>query len=382
MKETLESKKNIAFHIPFYDGDEINRVIEALKSKNIVGMGEFTKKLEEEFANHHKVKYAFLVTSCTMGLEIALKALGVKKDDEVIIPDFTFCSDVAVIRNCGANPILVDVEPNTGNLDIKQLKKAISDTTKVIMPTHYASQPCDMEKIIDIAKKQGIHIVEDCAQAVDVKYKGKFLGSFGDIGVYSFHGTKNITSGQGGMIVTNNKILASKIEKLRDSGTNRQDFLRGEVKFYEMVMDGYNAILPEYCAAFLLENFKKREKIKNARKELAEFYLKELKDVRGINLPKEFKNCERNQHIFFILVDREKRDDFIKELKKEGINASAHYLPLHKHKIMEGKFKDKDFKNSNKFADSIVRLPLYPDLSKDEASYVVNAVKKVASDLM
>lgn len=382
MKETLENKKNIDFHIPYCSEKGINEVIEALRSKNIIGLGNYTKKFEEEFAKYYKIKYAFLVTNCTTGLEIALKALGVRKDDEVILPDFTFSSDIAVIRNCGAIPSLVDIEADTGNIDIKKLDKAISNKTKVIMPTHYASQPCDMERILEIAKKHNINVIEDCAQAVDVEYKGKFLGSFGDIGVYSFHGTKNITSGQGGMIITNSKRLASKIEKLRDLGTNRPEFLRGEVEFYEMIMDGYNAVLPEYCAAFLLENFRRRDKIKKVRKEIAEFYLKELKNVKRIKLPKEFENCEKDWHSFFILVDQEKRNDFIKALKKEGVNASAHYLPLHKHRIMKEKFKDEDFKRSNKFANSIVRLPIHLNLNKDDIKYVVNTVKKVANDLL
>jgi len=375
-------KSNYSFTIPlhktFWGREEERAAIAALRSGTGVGDLAFSEALAKEISNKLDIPYVLPTGSGTAALELAC-ALLLKRGHEVILPSFTFTSCANAILLAGAKPIFADIDINTYNLDPVEIEKKITKKTKAIMVVHYAGMACDMDKIMQIANENNLYVIEDAAHALGASYGGKSLGTIGDIGCFSFHGTKNAASGEGGAFVTNEKEIFKNAEIIREKGTNRSSFMRGERKKYSWVKVGRSLILSDILSAIALEQIKKLDKITSLRQKNAQFFLKKLKRISSkIILPVVSAGTEPNWHIFAIRAPRLLRDKIIKALRNFGIEASFHYLPLHQSQM--GKklgYKAKDLPVSEEVASTLIRLPMHPKLKKSEMDYIVAALEKV-----
>ena len=298
---------------------------------------------------------------------------------EVIIPNFTYTSTaLAPILN-NLKVVLADVEPNTGNIDISKIEKLITKNTVAICAVDYAGNPADMDNINLIAKKYNLYVVHDTAQSIGAVYKGRKTGTLADVSCFSFHGTKNITTGEGGALVTNNDEIASKIINARDKGTNKYTFITEHLKigFYEYVSLGNSYVQSNILGALGITQLNKLDYINKRRKEIASYYLEKFKNLRHIELPPKTKGIQRNWHIFYLLVPSKYKIWIIEALIKEGVTANIHYNPLHMNKYYKHLGSDDDFINSVKFFNSLVRIPIYPSLKDEEVNNIVSAVIKV-----
>ena len=371
-------KSFIPLHKPFWGKEEENAAITAMRSGTGIGDLEFSEKLANEIKKITSSKYVLPTGSGTAALELSCSCI-IKPGDEVILPSFTFSSSANAIILAGGKPVFADIEIATYNIDPKSISKLVSKKTKAIMVVHYAGMACNMDIILKIAKKNSLHIIEDAAHAVGAKYKGKHLGTVGDIGCYSFHGTKNIASGEGGAFLTDNIKLHNKAEIIREKGTNRSSFMRGERNMYSWVDKGSSLILSDILAAIALEQIKKIEQITKLRNDVANYYLKKLQPLKKkIILPQISPDTQPNWHIFAIRVPAPKRDWLIKSLKGYGIHSAFHFLPLHT-SIMGEKlgYKKGDLPITEEVSDTLIRLPIYPNLKKVEIDYIVEALEKI-----
>ncbi|WP_169704104.1 dTDP-4-amino-4,6-dideoxygalactose transaminase [Candidatus Kuenenia stuttgartiensis] len=323
----------ILFNIPLVTGKEIGYIQQAIVNKKFCGDGSFTKKCNEWLEDHIKTKKALLTTSCTHALEMAAILADVQEGDEVIMPSFTFVTTANAFVLKGAKVVFVDIRPETMNVDETKIEEAITDKTKAIIPVHYAGICCDMDVIIELAKKYNFLVIEDAAQGIMANYKGKALGSIGHIGCYSFHETKNYTCGEGGAILINDERFLERAEIIREKGTNRLRFLKGQVDKYTWVDIGSSYLPSELNAAFLYANLQMAEEVKKKRLYLWNRYyvnLEKLKLKGSVELPYIPSHCEHNAHMFYIkLKDIEERQNVIKFLKDNGIQTVFHYIPLH-----------------------------------------------------
>ena len=375
-------KSNYSFTIPlhktFWGREEERAAIAALRSGTGVGDLAFSEALAKEISKKLGVPYVLPTGSGTAALELAC-ALLLKRGHEVILPSFTFTSCANAILLAGAKPIFADIDINTYNLDPVEIEKKITKKTKAIMVVHYAGMACDMDKIMQIANENNLYVIEDAAHALGASYGGKSLGTIGNVGCFSFHGTKNAASGEGGAFVTNEKEIFKNAEIIREKGTNRSSFMRGERKKYSWVKVGRSLILSDILSAIALEQIKKLDKITSLRQKNAQFFLKKLKRISSkIILPVVSAGTEPNWHIFAIRAPRLLRDKIIKALRNFGIEASFHYLPLHQSQM--GKklgYKAKDLPVSEEVASTLIRLPMHPKLKKSEMDYIVAALEKV-----
>ena len=359
--------KNIEFNKIDLQGNELKYIKEAIGSNRISGDGKFTKKCDRFIQNSLNVKKSMLTTSCTHALEMSALLLNIKPGDEVILSPFTFVSTANAFILRGAHPVFVDIRPDTLNIDEQKIEKSITNKTKAIIVVHYAGVACEMSHITKLANKYDLDIVEDNAHGLFGKYQDAYLGSFGTFATLSFHETKNFTCGEGGALIINNPKYIERAEVIRDKGTNRSKFLRGEIDKYSWVDVGSSFLPSEILAAYLYAQFEQREKIQSKRKKIWEFYYKNLKDWANNNflkLPFIPENCQQTYHIFYIIMGSNKsRDDLIQHLKGKGIPASFHFLPLNKSRM--GKQL-----NSNKYSCPVaedlslrlLRLPVYNDL--------------------
>lgn len=371
----------IPFNKPHLTGKELGYIEESLKSGNIVGNCEFTKKCERLMEEKFGAKKVLLTGSCTDAMEMASLLIDLQPDDEVIVPSFTFVSTANAFILRGARPVFVDIREDTLNIDEKKIEEKITNKTKAIYPVHYAGVSCDMDVIMDIAKKYNLYVMEDSAQGVNARYKGKFLGTTGHLGAYSFHGTKNYTCGEGGALVINDERFIERAEILREKGTNRSKFIRGEVDKYTWVDIGSSFLLSDVSASFLYAQLENLDEIKEKRKAVFDFYyenLKELEDSGYLKLPTIPKECETNYHIFYILLpSHEIRNSLMDQLKSEGIQSTFHYIPLHNSPMgMKFGYKDGDLPITETVSSCILRLPFYADLKLDELSFVVEKIKE------
>ncbi|MCG3663361.1 dTDP-4-amino-4,6-dideoxygalactose transaminase [Aliarcobacter butzleri] len=372
----------IPFNKPPFIGNEERYVLESMKSNKISGDGEFTKKCHKWFEDKLKCKKVLLTTSCTHALEMAALLLDIKDGDEVIMPSYTFVSTANAFVLRGAKIVFVDIRPDTMNIDETKIEEAITFKTKVIVPVHYAGVGCEMDTIMDIAKKYNLFVVEDAAQGMMSTYKGKSLGTIGHLGAFSFHETKNYTSaGEGGLLIVNDDKFLQRAEIIREKGTNRSLFFRGMVDKYSWVDIGSSYLMNDVSAAYLWGNLEKADEInQNRLNTWQEYYngLKELKDKNLISLPTITKDCRHNAHMFYIKVkDLEERTLLLEDLKQNNINAVFHYIPLHSAPagLKFGRF-NKDDNFTTKESERLIRLPMYYGLGDDKINRVLGRINE------
>ena len=378
--------KKIPFNVPPCVGKEKEYVSEAIDSRKICGDGEFTKKCTQWFEDRLNGRHVLLTTSCTHATEMAALLCDIKQGDEVIMPSYTFVStaDAFVLR--GAKPVFVDIRPDTMNIDEKLIERAITKRTRAIVPVHYAGVSCEMDVIMDIARRKNLMIIEDAAQGVLSRYKGKLLGAIGDFGCYSFHETKNYSMGEGGAIVIKNPDQFEEAEIIREKGTNRSKYFRGQIDKYTWVNYGSSYLPSELNAAYLYAQLECAEEIFDNRMNVWNRYyngLKPLADKEYIELPYIPKECEHNAHMFYIkLQDIEVRSSLINFLKERNIFAVFHYIPLHSAPAGRkyGIFSGED-KYTTKESERLLRLPLYYNMDDNDLNRVVETVHEFFSQL-
>ncbi len=367
----------INFNIPPYVGKEKEYVTKAIDNKKICGDGEFTKKCNEWFFNKINSN-VLLTTSGTDSLEMAAILAGIDQGDEVIMPSYTFSSTANAFILRGAKIVFVDIRPDTMNIDEKLIEEAITSKTKAIVPVHYAGVSCEMDKIMKIAKKYNLKVIEDAAQGVMSKYKGKYLGTIGDIGCYSFHETKNYSMGEGGGIIIKDPKVFERGEIIREKGTDRSRFLRGQVDKYTWVDTGSSYLPSDINAAHLFAQLEVAERINNDRLNSWNLYYKNLEGVKEIELPYIPEECEHNAHMFYIKTKNiEERTELTKFLKEKGIMTAFHYIPLHSAPagIKYGRFNGTD-KYTTKESERLLRLPMYYGLTEKEIKLVCDQIKE------
>lgn len=371
----------ISFNVPPYVGNELTYIKEAVDSYKICGDGQFTKKCNAWLEEKFNAQKALLTTSGSTALDMALLLCDLKPGDEVILPSYTFSSTANAPVLAGAKLVFVDIRPDTMNIDEKKIEAAITKKTKVIIAVHYAGVSCEMDTILDIARRHNLMVIEDAAQGVMSTYKGKALGTMGDFGCYSFHETKNYSMGEGGALVINNPAYNEKAEILREKGTNRAKFFRGQVDKYTWVDFGDSYLPSELNAAYLWAQLEVADEINENRLATWNAYyeaFKPLEEKGYIELPTIPVGCVHNAHMFYIkLKDLEARTDFIEALKKDGVNCVFHYIPLHSapagHKF--GRFDGED-EYTTRESERLVRLPLYYNLTLEDREHVIDSVKK------
>jgi len=369
---------HIAFNKPYLTGNEVSYILEAVQSGKISGDGLFTKKCHQFFESRYGFKKCLLTTSCTDALELASLLLNIQPGDEVIAPSFTFVSTVNAFVLRGAKIIFADSEASTPNIDVTQIEALITSKTKAIVPVHYAGIAVDMDPLMALGKKYQIPIVEDAAQAIDAWYKNEALGGIGQLAAFSFHETKNIISGEGGMLAINDPQYIGRAEILREKGTNRSAFFRGEIDKYGWVDIGSSFLPSEIIAAFLYAQIEKLEEIQNYRLSLWKSYqdgLIELERKGKIQLPFIPQYARHNAHMFYILcANLVERTALIEHLKKQNINAVFHYISLHKSPFYSDKYHGPELGNSDRYTDTLLRLPFYNSLSAEDQQRVLESI--------
>lgn len=370
----------IDFNIPPYVGKELTYIQQAIENRKICGDGMFTKKCNEWFEEKTGASKVLLTTSCTHATEMAAILIDIHPGDEVIMPSFTFVStaDAFVLR--GAKVVFVDVRPDTMNIDENLIEAAVTERTKAIVPVHYAGVSCEMDKIMEIAAKHHLKVIEDAAQGVMSTYKGRQLGTIGNFGCYSFHETKNYSMGEGGAILIQDPDCIEKAEIIREKGTNRSKFFRGQVDKYTWVEAGSSYLPSDLNAAYLWAQLEEADKIYNDRMDTWNLYyemLKELKEEGRIELPYIPEECTHNAHMFYLKAkDLEERTELIQFLKSKGILSVFHYIPLHsspagkKYGVFSG-----DDRYTTKESERLVRLPMYYGLEKEKTEYIAQSVR-------
>jgi dTDP-4-amino-4,6-dideoxygalactose transaminase len=371
---------HIPFNKPGVTGDEYNYIASCIQNLHLSGDGAFTKKchafLEEQFG----VARALLTTSCTHALEMSALLLDIKPGDEVIIPSFTFVSTVNAFVLRGAKPVFADIRPDTLNIDETRLEGLITPRTKAIVVVHYAGVGCEMDTILKIAGEHNIPVVEDNAHGLFGKYKGKYLGTLGALATQSFHETKNFTCGEGGALLINDPQYIERAEIIREKGTNRSRFFRGQVDKYSWVDVGSSYLPSEILAAYLTAQFENHAAIQKKRQQIWQTYYSSLQDwaeENGIFLPVVPEECEQAFHMFYMIMPSlEHRQDLIKFLKERGILSVFHYLPLHL-SDMGIKFggQEGDCPVTEDLSDRLLRLPFFNSFTESEQDEVINALK-------
>jgi len=370
----------IPFNKPFLTGKETKYIKEAVESGKISGDGIFTKRCHEFFESKYGFKKVLLTSSCTDALEMAALLLNTEPGDEIIAPSYTFVSTVNAFVLRGAKIIFADSSPESPNIDASKIESLITPKTKAIIPVHYAGIACDMDVIMDIAYKHNIYVIEDAAQSIDAYYKGRPLGSIGQLSAFSFHETKNIISGEGGMIVMNDPSFIKRAEIIREKGTNRSAFFRGEIDKYGWVDIGSSFLPSEIIAAFLFAQLENLSKIQAKRKFSWETYHDALTPLAAkgyFKTPHIPAYATNNAHIYYIVCNNpEDRQRFIAELRRENIYSVFHYLSLHKSEFYKDKYSGPELPNSDHYSDCLIRLPMYYDLSEKDIMHVVKVIKK------
>ena len=366
----------ITFNVPPYTGNEIKYIEQAVKNQKICGDGVFTKQCNAWIEEKFHAQKALLTTSGTTALEMATLLCDLKEGDEVILPSYTFSSTATSVVLTGATLVFVDIRPDTMNIDETKIEAAITSKTKAIIAVHYAGVACEMDTIMDIARRHNLLVIEDAAQGVMSTYKGRALGTIGDFGCYSFHETKNYSMGEGGAIIINNPEYNERAEILREKGTNRAKFFRGQVDNYTWVDYGSSYLPSDLNAAYLWAQLEKADEINNNRLESWNKYysaLKPLEDQKLIELPVIPNECEHNAHMFYVkLKNLKERTEFIKYLKENGVQSSFHYVPLHSAPagIKFGRFDGEDQYTTIE-SERLTRLPMYYGLTDEDQKKVI-----------
>jgi len=367
-------------------GREFSHIQSALDGMHISGCGQFTAR-SEQLISQLLGATSLLTTSCTHALEIAALLLDLHEGDEVIVPAFTFVSTANAFVLRGAKPVFCDIRPDTLNLDEKKLEALITPRTKAIVPVHYAGVGCEMDAIMEIANRHGIAVIEDNAHGLFGKYKGRWLGTFGQMATQSFHETKNITCGEGGALLVNDPRLEERAEIIREKGTNRARFFRGQVDKYSWVDVGSSYVMSDVLAAFLYGQLEQWQHIQKKRRTIWERYDVELSDwtaANGVRRPIVPRECEQSFHMYYLLMPSlEARTDFITKLRSKGVSAVFHYLPLNQSEYARS-MADRGWRKTEcpvteDASDRLVRLPFYTSMTEEEQTRVINAVREWTS---
>ena len=372
----------ILFNKPTLLGTEVDYINQAITQKNhISGDGYFTKKSSKYLESYLNAPKVLLTPSCTAALEMAALILDLKEGDEVICPSYTFATTVSSFSLRGAKPVFIDIRGDTLNIDESKIEEAINSNTKAISVVHYAGVACEMDKILDIAKKYNLYIIEDAAQAIGSSYKGKKCGTFGDFGCFSFHETKNIVCGEGGALVINNEKFIDKAEIIREKGTNRSKFLRGQVDKYTWLENGSSYLLSDINSAYLYPQVQRIGHINKVRLALWKQYhevFSKYEKLGRVKIPVITKSCVHNGHMYYLIFENiEERNEYINYMKSREIMVIFHYIPLHnspaglKYGVVSG-----GIDNTNKTSDCLVRLPLFYNLEQEEIVKVITETIK------
>lgn len=370
---------SIPFNKPFVAGKELYYIAQAVTMGNLGGDGYFTKKCAELMQERFGIKKILMTPSCTASLEMAAQLCDVGPGDEVIMPSYTFVSTASAFVRMGAKPVFVDIRPDTLNIDETLIEDAITERTKAICVVHYAGVACEMDRIMAIARGHNLKVVEDAAQGVNSWYNGRALGSIGDLGCYSFHETKNYICGEGGALCINNPEMIQRAEIIRDKGTNRQRFFRGEVDKYTWVDVGSSYVPSEICSAFLYAQLEEMDRISERRKEIYQGYRRALKPFEAegfLRLPVIPEDCESNFHLFYVLLPTaEHRDSVLDLMRARQIRAVFHYVPLHNSPMGRELVGDLSLPVTEDLSARLIRLPFFHDLRQEEQQSVIEILK-------
>lgn len=375
----------IPFHKTYITDDEISEVVDSLKSGWLT-MGPKTVRFEEEFGGYIGAAHAVAVSSCTAALHLALKAIDLRPGDEVIVPTMTFTATGEVVCYFGARPVIVDVQRDTHNMDLKEIERAISPKTRAIIPVHFGGQPCDMDEIMAIAKKHQLYVIEDAAHAVPAGYKGNRIGTLGDITCFSFYATKTLSTGEGGMITTANDEWAERMKVLRLHGISKDAWKRYSDEgswYYEVVEAGYKYNMTDMQAGLGLAQLKKIEWMRGRREEIAGKYTSAFTALPEIMIPRVKPDRETAWHLYVIKLNLEalsiNRSRFIEELKGRGIGTSVHFIPLHRHPFYQRTFGcgAGDYPNAEWIYERCLSLPVYPGMTDEEVDYVIHTISDI-----
>jgi len=375
-------EKIIPFNKPFIAGKELYYIAQAVTFGNIAGDGHFTQRCSQLFEERFGIHKVLMTPSCTAALEMAAMLCNLGPEDEVILPSYTFVSTANAIVRLGAKPVFVDIRPDTLNIDENLIEKAITGKTKAIMPVHYAGVGCEMDRIMAIANKHHLYVIEDAAQGVGARYNGRMLGSIGHLGAYSFHETKNYICGEGGALCINDPTLVQRAEIIRDKGTNRKQFFRGEVDKYTWVDVGSSYVPSEIACAFLYAQLEMMESIAERRKKIYKCYrslLKPLEAQELLQLPHISEDCASNYHMFYILLpDTGARNALMAHCRQNGIMAVFHFVPLHNSPMGKQLGRESGKLHiTEDLSSRLLRLPFYYDITEEEQTRIVQQITQV-----
>ncbi len=369
----------IPFNKPFIAGKELYYIAQAVTLGNLGGDGFYTKACSRLMEERFEIPKVLLTPSCTASLEMAAILCDLQPGDEVIMPSYTFVSTASAFVREGAKPVFVDIRPDTLNIDETLIERAITERTKAICVVHYAGVACEMDPIMAIAQKHKLLVVEDAAQGVNAFYKDRALGSIGDLGCYSFHETKNYICGEGGALCINNDSFSERAEIIRDKGTNRQKFFRGEVDKYTWVDVGSSYVPSEICSAFLYGQLEVMDSISRRRQEIYAVYQSDLEPLCRaglLQLPHTPAHCASNYHLFYVILPTaEVRDQALDDMRKAGIRAVFHYVPLHKSPMGRLISGDVTLPRTETFAQRLIRLPFFHDIRDEELARVCQVIR-------
>jgi len=382
MKKDFFKDSKIKF--PAYEpwiSKEDEKIISKTLKQSMLTLGPQLEKFEADFCKYSKAKYAVAVSNCTAALHLSLMALGIKENDEVVIPDLTFVADANAVLACNAKPVVADINKENFFLSISNVKKNITKKTKAIIPVHIYGQVCNIDEILDLAKDNNLKVVEDCAHAVGTFHKSKHVGTMGNTGCFSFYPTKNITTAEGGMVTTNSKEVAEKVRQLRSHGMTKSLKSRYSSEYpwvFDIIEPGYNYRLDEIRAALGVTQLKRIKKINELRKKASLYYHKNLKNIPGIILPDMVRDRSHSYHLYTIRVTKPfklSRNQLYKKLKNNGIRTTVYWMPIHEYAAYRKHTKKSNVVNTAKIYDEILALPLFPNISKKHQDAVIKVIK-------
>ena len=382
MKKDFFKDSKIKF--PAYEpwiSKEDEKIISKTLKQSMLTLGPQLEKFESDFCKYSKAKYAIAVSNCTAALHLSLMALGIKENDEVIIPDLTFVADANAVLACNAKPVVADINNENFFLSLSSIKKNITKRTKAIIPVHIYGQVCNIDEILDLAKDNNLKVVEDCAHAVGTFHKSKHVGTLGDTGCFSFYPTKNITTAEGGMVTTNSKEIAEKVRQLRSHGMTKSLKNRYSSEYpwmFDIIEPGYNYRLDEIRCALGVTQLKRIKTINKLRKKASLYYQKNLQNIPGILLPDMVNDNSHSYHLYTIRVTKPfklSRNQLYKKLKNNGIRTTVYWMPIHEYAAYRKFAKKSSIVNTTKIYDEILALPLFPNISKKHQDAVIKVIK-------
>jgi len=383
MKKDFFKDPKIKF--PAYEpwiSDDDKKIVSRTLGQSMLTLGPQLEKFETDFSKYSKAKYAVAVSNCTAALHLSLMALGIKQDDEVIIPDLTFVADANAVLACNAKPVITDINKDNFFLSISNLKKNITKKTKAIIPVHIYGQVCNIDEILDVAKDNNLKVIEDCAHAVGTFHKSKHVGTLGSTGCFSFYPTKNITTAEGGMVITNSKEIAEKVRQLRSHGMTKslKNRYSGEYPWiFDIIEPGYNYRLDEIRAALGITQLKRIKKINELRKNASSYYYKNLQNIPGIILPDMVNDKSHSYHLYTIRVKspyKLSRNQLFKKLKDVGIRTTVYWMPIHMYTAYRKFTRSSNIKNTSKIYEEILALPLFPSITLKHQNKVIACIQK------